>query len=490
MDVRATTANPSETDADTIAVGVFEDEGIPHDLPDGALTALLDAGEARRAFKHLALLHAGDRRRYLLVGLGERPAFDGERARIAAAVVEGRARELGSATLCWEVPHHVGSDVVRGLVEGTMLHAYRFDRYKPTTSASARRVEQLLISAHHDVSDDVSYAATVTRFTNRARDLANTPANDLTPSALAEYAADIEGVEVTVLDAEGIKSLGMGAFLAVARGSVVPPRLIRIDYDGTGAGAGSSGAAPPSVTLIGKAITFDAGGLALKPAATMHEMKFDMAGGAAVLEAMAAIAALRLPVRVTALIGAAENLPSATAVKPGDIITARDGTTIEVNNPDAEGRLVLGDLISYAISEGAERLIDVATLTGAVVTALGSFHAGLFANDDAFASHLLAAAAGSGEPLWRLPLHPDYARLVSGRYAQLTNRPERREAMAVTAAEFLHHFAGKTPWAHLDIAGTAWDVPRPYYVGKGATGFGVRLLVELVQNLAAPPGDS
>ncbi len=482
MDVRATTSSPSDTDADTIAVGVFEDEGVAHDLPDGGLTALLDAGEARRSFKHLALVHA-DRRRWLLVGLGERAAFDGERARIAAAVVEGRARELGTGTLCWEVPHHVGSDVVRGLVEGTLLHAYRFDRYKP--KRSQRAVARLLISAHHDVSDDVSDAATVTRFANRARDLANTPANDLTPPALADYAAEMQGVAVTVLDAEGIEALGMGAFLAVARGSVVPPRLIRIDYDGTGSGASSS----PSVALIGKAITFDAGGLALKPALTMHEMKFDMAGGAAVIEAMAAVAALRLPVRVLALIGAAENLPSGTAVKPGDIVTARDGTTIEVNNPDAEGRLVLGDLIAYAIAEGVERIVDVATLTGAVVTALGSFHAGLFVNDDAFASQLLAASIASGEPLWRLPLHPEYAKLVSGRYAQLTNRPERREAMAITAAEFLHHFAGKTPWAHLDIAGTAYDVPRPYYVGKGATGFGVRLLVELVRSLSAEPDD-
>jgi leucyl aminopeptidase len=481
VNVRATTSNPLDTDADTIAVGVFEDEGVAHDLPDGALTALLDAGEARRSFKHLALVHAGDRRRYLLIGLGERAAFNGERARVAAAVVEGRARELGAGTLCWEVPHHVGSDVVRGVVEGTLLHAYRFDRYKPTTAASARRLERLLISAHHDVSDDVSYAATVTRFANRARDLANTPANDLTPPALAEYAAGLDGVDLTVLDAEGIEGLGMGGFLAVARGSVVPPRLIRIEYDGTGAGPGDPSF--PSVALIGKAITFDAGGLALKPAATMHEMKFDMAGGAVVLETMAAVAALRLPVRVTALIGAAENLPSGTAVKPGDIVTARDGTTIEVNNPDAEGRLVLGDLISYAISEGAERLIDVATLTGGVVAALGSLHAGLFANDDALAAQLLVAAEASGEPLWRLPLHPEYARLVAGRYAQLANRTERREAMAITAAEFLHHFAGKTPWAHLDIAGTAYDVPRPYYVGKGATGFGVRLLVELVRSL-------
>ncbi len=478
MDVSATTANPPDTDADTIAVGVFEDEGIAHDWPDGALTALLDRGEARRAFKHLALTHAGAGRRYLLVGLGERAAFDGERARAAAAVVEGRARELGTGTLCWEVPHHVGPEVVRGLVEGTTLHAYRFDRYKPKTSQ--RAIAGLLVSAHHDVSEVVADAATVARFVNRARDLANTPANDLTPALLAEHAAGIDDVDVTVLDAEGIEALGMGAFLAVARGSVVPPRLIRIDYDGTDSGASSA----PDLALIGKAIAFDAGGLALKPAATMHEMKFDMAGGAAVIEAMAAIVALRLPVRVMALIGAAENLPSGSAVKPGDIVAARDGTTIEVNNPDAEGRLVLGDLISYAIAEGAERLVDLATLTGGVVAALGSLYAGLFANDDTLASALLAASAQSGDPLWRLPLDPEYAALVKGRYAQLTNRTERREAMAITAAEFLHHFAGKTPWAHLDIAGTAYDVPRPYYVGKGATGFGVRVLVDLARSLA------
>jgi leucyl aminopeptidase len=489
VDVQSTTAAPLDTDADTICVGVFEDEGVAHDLPGETLRGLLDGGEARRTFKHLALTHL-DGRRILLAGLGERPAFDGERARAAAAAVEARAAELGARSLCWEVPHHVDDDVVSGLVEGTMLHAYRFDRYRPR-GGGRPGLDQLLLSAHHDVSAVVSRAAVVTAAQNRARDLANTPGNDLTPAALADYAASLEGVRVTILAEDEIAAAGMGAFLAVAQGSVREPRLIRIEYDGA-TGSADAGRRPPSaeeplpLALIGKAITFDAGGLALKSAGKMHEMKFDMAGGAAVIEAMGAIAALQLPIRVLALVGAAENLPSGSAVKPGDIVTARTGTTIEVNNPDAEGRLVLGELISLAVEEGAARIVDVATLTGAVVTALGSIHAGLLSNDDALADALLAAASDSGEPLWRLPLHPEYAAMVKGRYAQLTNLTERREAMTITAAEFLHHFAGKTPWAHIDVAGTAWDVPRPYYVGKGATGFGVRLLVALAAALAAP----
>jgi leucyl aminopeptidase len=239
--------------------------------------------------------------------------------------------------------------------------------------------------------------------------------------------------------------------------------------------------------MVGKGITFDSGGLSLKPAASMHEMKFDMCGGAAVIEAVAALAELNAPVRVLGVIGATENLPSGSAVKPGDIVRALDGTTIEVNNTDAEGRLVLADCLCYARQSGCDRIVDIATLTGAVEVALGSAYAGLMANDDAWADQVEAAAARAGEPVWRFPLHADYAEMVKGRYAQLTNQTERREAGAITAAELLHHFVGEVPWAHLDIAGTAWDVPRPYFVGKGATGFGVRLLVELARSA---PGSS
>jgi leucyl aminopeptidase len=274
----------------------------------------------------------------------------------------------------------------------------------------------------------------------------------------------------------------MGAFAAVAQGSDQSARLIRIDYDR--AGDDDS----PLLALIGKAVTFDSGGISLKPAGTMHEMKFDMCGGAAVIEAIGALAELGAPVRAMAVIGATENLPGGGAVKPGDIVRALDGTTVEVNNTDAEGRLVLADCIAYARREGAGRLVDVATLTGGIVVALGSAHAGLMSNDDGWAQAVQAAAARTGELVWRMPLHREYANMIKGRYGQIVNSTTKREATALTAAEFLHTFAGETPWAHLDIAGTAWDVRRPYFADRGATGYGVRLLVELARAGDQPDG--
>jgi leucyl aminopeptidase len=230
-------------------------------------------------------------------------------------------------------------------------------------------------------------------------------------------------------------------------------------------------------------VTFDSGGISIKPAAGMQDMKFDMCGGAAVIEAVCALAELQAPVRVMGLVGATENMVDGGAVKPGDIVRALDGTTIEVNNTDAEGRLVLSDCITYARREGADKLVDIATLTGGVVVALGRAHAGLICNHDDWAAQLETAGRDSGDLLWRLPLHPDYAELVKGKVAQLTNLAARREASAITAAELLHHFAGDVPWAHIDIAGTAWDVSRPYF-DKQANGFGVRLMVELARRSA------
>jgi leucyl aminopeptidase len=482
VNVEATTESPLASGADTIAVGVFEGEDVAHDLPGGELGALLASGEAQRKFKRLAVTHA-DGKRAILVGLGARDQFDAERARIAAAVAHRRAREIGAQTLCWEVPHHVGEDVVEGLVHGTLLHAYRFARYKPTEDS--RSVETLVLSAHHDVSEPAKLAAVLATAQNRARSLGNTPANDLPPAALADYARELGhamGFHVTVLHESDIVGEGMGAFAAVAQGSDQSARLIRLDYDGA-----EHGADAPMVGLIGKAVTFDSGGISLKPPGTMHEMKFDMCGGAAVIEAVAALAELRAPVRVMGVVGATENLPSGSAVKPGDIVRALNGTTVEVNNTDAEGRLVLADCISYARREGAQRLVDVATLTGGVVVALGSTYAGLMSNDEAWAQSVLSASERSGELIWRMPLHHEYADMIKGRYAKIVNSTTKREATALTAAEFLHNFAEDTPWAHLDIAGTAYDVRRPYYADRGATGFGVRLLVELARSAAQPP---
>ena len=478
MQVQATTDAAGATGADTIAVGLFEDQATAN-TGHGVVDALVRRGEARAKFGHLAVAHEQGHR-LIVVGLGARDDFGPERARRAAAAVHRRARELSAETLCWVVPPPGRPAVVAGLVEGTLLHAYRFDRYKPPPE-DRPALERLLIAGTEDFSAQAREAAIVAAAQNRARDLGNTPGNDLPPAALADYAVQLAErhpeLTVEVMDGDQIRAAGMGAFAAVAQGSAQSARLIRIEYEGQEAG-------PDRLAYVGKGITFDSGGISLKPPATMHEMKFDMLGGAAVIEAIAALAELGTPVRVLGVVGATENLPSGTAVKPGDIVRALDGTTIEVNNTDAEGRLVLADCLCYARQLGCDEIVDIATLTGAVGIALGSVYAGVMANNGDWAHRVEEAAMRAGEPVWRLPLHADYANMVKGRYAQLTNRAERREAQAITAAELLHHFVGDVPWAHIDIASTAWDVPRPYFVGKGATGFGVRLLVELARSRA------
>ena len=268
----------------------------------------------------------------------------------------------------------------------------------------------------------------------------------------------------------------MGAFAGVARGSHEEPQLITLRWS-------PEGATGPRLGWVGKAVTFDSGGISIKPAARMHDMKFDMSGGAAVLEATGAVARLGLAVDLVSVIGATENLPSGHAVKPGDILRAKTGTTIEVTNTDAEGRLVLADCLAHAVELGAERLVDLATLTGAIVTALGTTHAGVMSSDDGWCAEVVAAGARAGELLWRLPLHPEYAKLIEGRYADIVNSTEHRRAGSITAAEFLKRFTGDVPWAHLDIAGVAWDTDKPY-AAKGGNGFGTRLLLELARGQA------
>jgi leucyl aminopeptidase len=482
MRVRGTTDSPVTTGADTIAIGLFEGEGIAHDVDGGALQALVDSGEARPALRKLAVAHAGGNR-FVLAGLGKRKEFDPERARVAAATVLGRAKELGTRVLAWELPHHVEDAHAAALVEGTVLAAYEDRRFKSRSDDDEEAgdgPEELIVSAHHDIAGVVEQAGVIAAAVNAARDLQNAPANVLTPTALAHRARELAeelGLQVDVLGREQIEAAGMGAFAGVARGSHEDPALITLRYE-------PDGAQGPVLGFVGKSVTFDSGGISIKPAAKMHEMKFDMSGGAAVLEATGAIARLGLPVRVIAVVGATENLPSGHAMKPGDILTARNGTTIEVINTDAEGRLVLADCLNHAVELGAERLVDLATLTGAIVSALGVTHAGLFSDDDAWAAAVTDAGARAGELYWRLPLHSEHADAIKGRYADIVNAVENREAGSITAAEFLKRFTGGVPWAHLDIAGTAYSNRKPY-TPKGGAGFGVRTLVEVARGAAA-----
>ena len=471
-------AEPLEsTEAGVLAVGLFAGE-TPSLEPAAELLA---RGEARDSPRHLAVTHLGPRP-LIVVGLGARDAFDAESARRVAAVLERRARDLGARHLALELPGGTAAPIAEAFVVGTVLSAYRCTGYRPPdpSDASDAPLDQFTLTAAGapEIADAVARAAVLAAAQNRARDLGNAPPNVMTPTALSEYAAEIavrhDAVRCEVTDEAEIRTRGMGAFAAVAQGSAQPAKLITLHYDGPGAAPDG-----PRLALIGKAVTFDSGGLNLKPGASMIGMKFDMCGGAAVLETVAALAELGAPVRVLAVVGATENMTGSAAMRPGDVLTASDGTTIEMNNADAEGRLVLADCIAHARREGCDAIVDVATLTGGVVVALGSVYAGVMGNDDALADRLLRGGERTGERLWRLPLDPAYAEMMKGRVAQLTNLSEpARQASAITAAEFLHHFAGDVPWAHLDIAGVADDVTRPYY-DKGATGFGVRLLAEL-----------
>ncbi|HEX4720468.1 MAG TPA: leucyl aminopeptidase [Thermoleophilaceae bacterium] len=459
MAIRVTVVTDAGS-ADTRVVPVFEGESL-----QGELQALVDSGEVKASPKKTAVFHR-DGERVILTGAGKREDADAERLRVAAAAAASRAKEIGATALTWDVPDIAGA--TSGVVEGTLLALYSFDMFKSKKDDNG--LEELELVGGSE--DEARTAQIEAEAQNAARDLQNLPANVATPQFLAKRARKLEGVDVEVLGREEIESRGMGALAAVAQGSYAEPQLIVMRYDGGGGG--------PHLGFVGKAVTFDSGGISIKPAAKMHEMKFDMSGGAAVIEAMGAIARLRLPAKVIGVVGATENMPSGRSMRPGDIVTAMNGVTIEVNNTDAEGRLVLADALTYAVEQGAERLVDLATLTGAILVALGHTYAGYFSNDDAWVATVDAAGDAAGELGWRLPLHPEYEESTKGRYADLQNVSEARDAGSIYGAEFLKRFVDARPWVHIDIAGTAWGMKRNY-VGNGASGFGVRTLIELAR---------
>jgi len=464
----------ADAGADLLAVGLFEGGELPAAVADAA-----GADAAKSDFKKLSLLRPEGFPPVLVVGLGKGDEIDAEKLRVVAAVAAKEAGRLEAASIAWALPDGIDSEVAAdALVTGTVLAAYRFDRFKSGNGDDSPQLESLVLLGPAELAEAVAEARVAAEAQNRSRDLQGTPANFATPTFLAERAEEIaatsEALTVDVFGRAELEEQGMGGLLAVGQGSAEEPKLIVLRY------AGGSG---PTIAFVGKGVTFDTGGISLKPGAGMHEMKMDMSGGAAVLESVAAIAELGLPLNLLAVVPTTENMPSGTAIKPGDVITQYNGKTVEVNNTDAEGRLILADALAYAVEQGAERIVDLATLTGAVEVALGSTYAGLISNDDALAAEVTQAGEETGELVWRLPLHPEYKELMKGTVADLSNLGKKRKAGTITAASFLEEFVGETPWAHLDIAGTSWDVGREY-VGSDASGFGVRLLVELARHLA------
>ena len=418
----------------------------------------------------------GPLERVLLVGTGEGAPVDLRKAGAAAA-----RKAAGEPALAVDLRGlTLDGAAFAGLVEGLLLASYAFSR---KATPAERALQTITLVGAGDRQDELAAAVAVCAATAAARDLVNTPSMEKSPDWLATAAKDLlAGLDVIILDEKALAAQGFGGIIGVGQGSSRPPRLVQATYDGGGG---------RHIVLVGKGITFDTGGLSLKPNPGMWEMKSDMGGAAAVLATLRAVADLKLAIKVTVLAAVAENMPSGTAQRPGDVLKQYGGRTVEVLNTDAEGRLVLADAIAYADLElDPDVIVDVATLTGAMPVALGKRIAGFFSSDDALASQLERASDASGEPLWRMPLVQDYRHSLDSPIADLRNIGQPKLKLmggSITAALFLREFTGGRPWAHLDIAGTALVGSDGDEHTKGATGFGVRLLTSWLTELAAEP---
>jgi leucyl aminopeptidase len=488
MKVTVTVTPLASVDADALVLGLYAEEPKLRDAVaaldravGGQIAEVLTAERFQGKPGQVTYVHAGGRlpaRRIVIVGLGKRPDLTLETVRRAASAGLRRARELGARTVAIETLGDRLPTAARAhaVIEGAILGAYVFDRYK--REKSDKRVEELRLvevdaRRRAEATEGVRTGEVFADATCFARDLVNSPANDVHPTYLAKVAAQIAKeakLGITVLDRAECQKLGMGAFLGVAAGSEQPPKFIHLSYT-------PAGKRRPRVAVIGKGITFDSGGLDLKTAEGMLRMKDDMSGAAAVLAIMRALPTLKPTVEVHGLIAATENMPSGAAVRPGDVLRAMNGTTIEVGNTDAEGRLTLADAICYAGQKiEADEVIDMATLTGACVVALGPLCSGLFSNDQPLADRLLAAAEQAGERVWQLPLIDEYRENLKSDVADLNNVGPRGGG-AITAGLFLKEFAGERPWAHFDIAGPAFMEKDMPLGPKGATGAAVRTIL-------------
>lgn len=509
MNFTFATTDAAKTAGDLLILPLFETDVSDRKKPPAALASvdkklkgLLHEAATEEGFKGKAeqsfVLHTHGKLpvpRVLLLGLGAKGRFQSEVLRMAAGRAVKTAHRLHCKNILFALPEGVSElpALAQAVCEGLIMGAYRFDRYRTTSKEDKKapavaKVQFLMANGQKKdraVDAAISLGRKVAEATNWARDLVNEPAAIVTPNRLAEEAKSLakDGhLECDVFGREQIEKLKMGMFLGVTQGSAEEPRLIHLRY----IPKNEADAKKPCVALVGKAITFDSGGLSLKTADGMVDMKTDMAGSAAVLGAMKVIAALKPPFPVHAFMGACENMPSGTAYRPGDILVSRLGKTVEITNTDAEGRLVLGDVLAWANEHNAGAIIDLATLTGACMVALGHYITGAFGDDEGLVSEVLEAGKATGEELWRLPIFPMQMDTLKSDVADMKNSGERWGG-AINAAVFLKEFVGKTPWVHLDIAGPSQSPKDRGYYTKGATGVGVRTLVELVRRRSEAP---
>ena len=484
--------------ADALVVALFQDVRRPtgaaaavDKAAGGAIRDFLATGDFTGKKNQVGVLYPKGKtrfRRVIVVGLGPQKDLDADVVRQALGKAVSTARSLGVKSLATAA---VGAgaggldarDAAQAAVEGMVLANYSFDEYRTRKEDIKSQVKKAIV-----VEADRSKAAAVKRGAERGqagaeaacftRDLCNSPSLDLTPRAFADRAKKLAnaraGVRVAVLDEKKIRALKMGCFLGVAKGSDEPPRFLVFEYR-------PKGRPKATICLVGKGITFDTGGISLKPADGMDRMKYDMSGAAAVAGVFQGLAKTKPAVRVLGLTPLTENMPGGHAIKPGDVLRAMNGVTVEVNNTDAEGRLVLADALSYAQRFKPDAMIDLATLTGACVIALGSGASGLMGNDDSLLEKIRAAGDRSGERAWPLPTWPVYKDLLKSEVADIKNSAGR-EAGTIAGAMFLQNFVDGRPWAHLDIAGTAWAEKERPYVPKGSVGVGVRMLLDLLDN--------
>lgn len=505
MDIQHTNQPLNDVRCDALIVGaartktaqqsgnaVFSDAATTVDhLLDGLVSQVCAAGDFKGNLGEMLTLYSVGKlaaRRVILIGLGAQEKIDTQVYRRASAVAARHAQKTGAQSialaLLMDSRSSDAAQQVQAEAEGTLLGTYTFRKYKHSEeSGNGHSLSSVTIIAGSDHTRKLDAAlargTALAEATNFARDLINEPPNVMTPTELASRASAMAsglGLECEILDRPQMQELGMGGLLGVSQGSAELPKFIILRYRGAPQQGGG-------LALVGKGITFDTGGISIKPAAGMESMKGDMSGAAAVIGAMQAIATLKPAVNVTVLVSTTENMPGGGAYRPGDILRIMNGKTIEIVNTDAEGRLVLSDALSYAVKEGLSPIIDVATLTGGIVVALGNKMAGLFCNDDQLTQDIITAGKRAGEKFWRMPLDDDYAEQIESEIADI-KQTGGRPASSVTAAKILENFVGDARWAHMDIAGMFLSDSQKPYQEKGAIGFAVRTLAELALQMA------